>query len=451
MGKLRLILSGILLLSLTKTGNAQVLSQFSWELGGTSACNCEIADIGPNASSVGNMARAKPTGNGSPNGLAPGVRPFGSGGCFTGGGCAQNIDLYVAHPTNTAYFNVPSIELQIDYRNQSSEAKAHLFTRWNAIAFGSDCCGIVYIGYQVSNGVGGFVQRGCPQSGTQGFAVGCPGQTATNTDQGSGNWHTFLFRYEQSTGIGEVFRDGVSSWVHFGTPGMPLYWNNATQNGFVIGQALDGMRNTNTGLDNARISVPVPLPVTLNYYGGRGINGQAYLEWETSSESNNHYYQIERLMPEGVLTEDGLPYEILGRVDGNGTKSTATQYSFVDRAPTAGTNIYVLRQYDFDGVNRAIGKVEIRFTDYVNRIEGVYPNPLKSGQSAHVKYQSADDAMTQVSIYDLSGAQIQSRNQKVLMGSNDIQIDTESLSAGLYFVKIQGNGHNAVEKFVVTR
>lgn len=450
MGKLRLLLTGSLLL-LSVYGKAQVLSQFSWELGGTSACACENADIGPNAVSVASLARAKPTGNGSPNGLAPGVVPFLSSGCFTSGGCGQNVDFYVAHPTNTAYFNVPSIELQIDYRNQGNESKAHLFTRWNAIAFGSDCCGIVYIGYQVSNGVGGFTQKGCPQFGTQGFAPGCPGETATNTDRNSGNWHTYLFRYDQSTGIGEVFRDGVSSWTDFGTPGRPLYWNNATQNGFVIGQALDGMRNTNTGLDNARISVPVPLPVTLNYFGGRAINGESYLEWETGSESNNHFYQIERLLPEGILSEDDLPYEILGRVSGNGTKSTSTQYSFTDKHPNAGTNIYVLRQYDYNGVNRAIAKVEVTMTDYVNRIDGIYPNPTSKGTSVHVKYQSQSDSQTNLTVYNMGGTVVHQRSQKLLMGSNDVQIDTEEFAPGIYYVKVSGNGHNAVEKFVVLR
>lgn len=452
------LLKTVLFVSLLTTYTSlsgQVLSQFDWELGGSTACNCETAVIGPNGAPVSTVARAKPTGNGSPNGLSAGLR-FGF--------LREDIDFYVAHPSNNSYFNVPSIELQIDYRDQYNELAGNFFSRWDAMCFGFDVSGIVMIGYQIEDGFGGFIQIGTPRdpgsTGGDGFNafVNSSGVTATNTDvNGSGvsNWHTYTFRYDQTTGYGEVLRDGISSWSNTGIPGSALYWGNATSPGFYIGGRIDGNNPSGstpqTSLDNAFIRVPTPLPVEINYFAGKNIGGKAYLEWETATESNNDFFRLERLLPQEEWEDYGSSNEIIGIIDGNGTKSSSTQYSFTDLSPRAGENIYLLRQIDLNGQDHIAGKLVLNFSDYINRIEGVYPNPLDAGKTLHLKYQSEKNETVMVNVYDISGARVLSRSQQLLMGMNDVQLNTSDLPAGMYILKVEGYGHKAIEKFVITK
>ena len=65
------------------------------------------------------------------------------------------------------------------------------------------------------------------------------------------------------------------------------------------------------------------------------------LSWSTSSETNCESYQIMR-------SGDGINYEAIATVAGNGNSSQAHNYIYKDEHPLAGENYYYLEQYDFD-------------------------------------------------------------------------------------------------------
>lgn len=84
------------------------------------------------------------------------------------------------------------------------------------------------------------------------------------------------------------------------------------------------------------------LPVELLAFDAEGSGAVSLLSWSTASETNCDYFGIERLNENNVWTE-------IGRVNGNGTTSQTSYYSFADEIPFQGTNYYRLRQVDFDG------------------------------------------------------------------------------------------------------
>ena len=86
-----------------------------------------------------------------------------------------------------------------------------------------------------------------------------------------------------------------------------------------------------------------PLPVSLLYFTAEIItNEHVKLRWETVSELNNDRFEIER-------SSDGIVFNIIGIVDGNGNTNESINYSFDDRFPLYGINYYRFRQVDYDG------------------------------------------------------------------------------------------------------
>ena len=108
----------------------QTISFFSWDIAGA---NELIADIGPNGQSSGSLAEAQPTGNGTPQGLAPGSFTQSPGGfccvfscdpcCVTPNNCGkENINLVVPNPGGI--FDQPEIRYSIDYRRTNGNRRA---------------------------------------------------------------------------------------------------------------------------------------------------------------------------------------------------------------------------------------------------------------------------------------------------------------------------------------
>lgn len=90
------------------------------------------------------------------------------------------------------------------------------------------------------------------------------------------------------------------------------------------------------------IACAIILPVELLSFTAERNGNTSLLNWETASEENNDYFNIERLNAIGE-------FENIGRVDGNGSTSMHSYYTFTDEAPLTGVNYYRLKQFDFNG------------------------------------------------------------------------------------------------------
>lgn len=449
------LLLATLVLLWTFDASGQILSQFTWEPG-AGPTGHHVADIGPNAVSSGTNSRKTTFGNGSPNGLAPGssLNPIFccTSFCPTHSSCTTPIgnDVDFVVPEGTpGYFDRGSMTWQIDFNRRNNEIAANFFDRGNSLRFGSDCCGIVYIHYRVTQPLAPFFRDIGTSTGQPGFTGSSPGQTFSNTGN-SNEWFTHSFIYDSISGIGEVWRNDFATprWssttigeVH---PGQGLYWGGAPPS-YTIGLRTDAMATDCTAFDNATVSTPVILPAKLGYFKGKNIGYEAYLEWETQSETNNAYFQIERYEPE----DDEIV--VVGRVDGSGTRNEPMEYSIIDRNPHAGTNIYIIRQFDENGSQRPMGSVEVYFEGFGNRVLEVYPNPVKEGAFFQVRFESNEEKAIPMSIVDINGRVVKRFTRNVYAGVNTIDFSTDGLSAGMYFFKANIGSKRATEKFVVAK
>jgi hypothetical protein len=183
-----------------------------------------------------------------------------------------------------------------------------------------------------------------------------------------------------------------------------------------------------------------PLPVSLSSFTSSVKLNSVTLSWATTSEINNKGFEIER--KEATSTD----YTRVGFVDGNGTTNQVKNYTFTDSKLNAGKYSYRIKQIDFNGnfeyfsLNSGI---EIgapkKFTLSQN-----YPNPFNP--STKIDYEIPADSKVSISIYDISGKEVQQVvNAQQKAGYYTAQFNASQLSSGTYFYKLSVNNANGSE------
>ncbi|MFY0651666.1 MAG: T9SS type A sorting domain-containing protein [Cyclobacteriaceae bacterium] len=180
------------------------------------------------------------------------------------------------------------------------------------------------------------------------------------------------------------------------------------------------------------------LPIVLGSFEAIPTDDLVALEWETLSEENFDYFSIER-------SENGLTFEEIATVPGNGNSNERIQYSFEDENPLFGTSFYRLNAIDYDG---SYEKFQILSVEYLPEDLQVlvYPNPA-STQNIRLSLGLPKDAnLKKVSVYDLSGNHILDQNLKI--GNNDLKL-TSKLQSGIYLAKVQIDNYRITRRLVI--
>ena len=110
-----------------------------------------------------------------------------------------------------------------------------------------------------------------------------------------------------------------------------------------------------------------PLPIELlSFTAVSSLNNSIQIDWQTTTETNNDYFTIERSF---TLTD----WEEIDKVHGAGNSSTILNYNTIDNNPFDGVSYYRLKQTDYDGASSYSKIVPVnldKFKDFE-----VYPNP----------------------------------------------------------------------------
>jgi hypothetical protein len=133
----------------------------------------------------------------------------------------------------------------------------------------------------------------------------------------------------------------------------------------ITGNAVGGDCESVTDVVNACEAAPV----TLIFFNRKEQNGEVFLTWQTASEENNDYFQVEH-------STNGGTFAPLGKIQGKGTTSSPNNYSFRHTRPAKGSNYYRLRQVDFD---RTFAFSNIIYVEIGHKTQvETYPNPTTS-------------------------------------------------------------------------
>lgn len=115
-------------------------------------------------------------------------------------------------------------------------------------------------------------------------------------------------------------------------------WTNTNNGNFFV--ELDGLFVHN-GFFQA--TAAAPLPVELLHFNAKALpDGSAGLDWESGTEKDLAYYEIEH-------STDGQNFQAIHKMPRQGRESLRTQYNYVHKTPAAGNNFYRLRMVDNNG------------------------------------------------------------------------------------------------------
>jgi len=177
------------------------------------------------------------------------------------------------------------------------------------------------------------------------------------------------------------------------------------------------------------------LPVELAAFHARAINKGVQLDWQTTSELDNDYFEIQH-------STDGRNFQSIGYLNGVGNNTTLQNYQFIHQVPIAGANYYQLKQFDFDGKSSLSEIRLVHFDDVIDIL--VYPNPVS--ETLFVKHASAKQA-SQIYLKDYLGRMIYETAPAV--GTERTSIPTSDLLQGIYTLEFRSiDGQTYTQRFV---
>jgi hypothetical protein len=108
------------------------------------------------------------------------------------------------------------------------------------------------------------------------------------------------------------------------------------------------------GLDNISFITCIPsesMPVELLSLTVSEYEGNIRVTWNTSSETNNNYFLLERSL-------DLNKYDLIGKIEGSNNSNTIKTYSYIDKDNVKGDYVYYrLKQVDYDGKSKYVGLI----------------------------------------------------------------------------------------------
>ncbi len=144
-----------------------------------------------------------------------------------------------------------------------------------------------------------------------------------------------------------------------------------------------------------------PLPVELVSFSGTMTNGNANLAWKTLTETNNHFFTIER-------SQDGKNFRPVGEIPGSGTTKEAVSYRFVDYLPPSAVLYYRLKQTDYDGTQSYSDAIRLDNAGGGTQLIAV-PNPVDSDESLVLRIQHhemVDMRLAWIRVFDVMGKEV---------------------------------------------
>jgi hypothetical protein len=186
-----------------------------------------------------------------------------------------------------------------------------------------------------------------------------------------------------------------------------------------------------------------PLPVELISFTATPDQDGVILKWATASELNNQYFEVQSSL-------DGKNWSVIAKVDGQGTKTTRTDYLQLDATPYQGISYYRLKQVDFDGKSTLSDVVQVDFQNAIKLT--VHPNPSNGNSIVKLKLNAVPSGSNLlIKVVSLQGIELMRQQFEILeKGIATPSLDVKALASGTYLIIVDAGGVVYQAKLVVT-
>ncbi|MGB0930069.1 MAG: T9SS type A sorting domain-containing protein [Chitinophagales bacterium] len=177
----------------------------------------------------------------------------------------------------------------------------------------------------------------------------------------------------------------------------------------------------------------------LNFEGEVQVNGNL-LQWMTASESNNAHFTIAR-------STDGKYFEEITRINSIGDSQTIEAYAHLDRTAPNGLVYYQLSQTDLNGLIETLVTISLQRGERTLLIERIYPVP--SEKQVNIHFQAPTSGSLQLEVLNIHGQSIYQTTSSIQSGLNELSLDVNQWTEGVYILQMEMAGEQMTTKIVV--
>ncbi len=192
-----------------------------------------------------------------------------------------------------------------------------------------------------------------------------------------------------------------------------------------------------------------PLPVEFTSFSAVTDKRIVTLKWITATETNNSGFVIERSAGKDSFSK-------IGFVEGHGTTTEPSVYSFPDYQVSTGNYSYRLKQLDQDGTFHYSNIIEVNIDVPQHfSLDQNYPNPFNP--STVIRFELPVDANVALELYNDLGQKVDDIVKgNFSIGLHNVNYNAVKISNGIYFYKLTAKGIDgsviqAVRKMVLLK
>jgi hypothetical protein len=177
------------------------------------------------------------------------------------------------------------------------------------------------------------------------------------------------------------------------------------------------------------------LPIELSSFTATAKKGDVLLSWNTLSESNSDYFDIQK-------SENDRPFYSISKVAATGTSTSSKTYNFTDKNVAANsTLLYRLHLVDKDSKSKYSPTVSVKLTNAKVTSVEVFPTYITSEKTLTAKINSETDQTITIQFFNLEGKKISQARQALVAGQNTFTLTpTTDLPRGFLFIRFEGAG-----------
>ena len=185
-----------------------------------------------------------------------------------------------------------------------------------------------------------------------------------------------------------------------------------------------------------------PLPIhVLSFTAQKKNNSQGLLLWQTSSEQNSAWFEVERSF-------DAVNFEFIGRVAASGSSNHKINYSYIDLAPHKGYNYYRLKMVDLDGSFSYTPARVLLFDQPLESGLICFPNPSTGKFEVALSGFKNQEKMI-INICDSRGVVIWQEKLNPASQSSRKSFNLSGYPKGIYLIQAVSEGVQATGKVIL--